>query len=331
MSTAPPQSSWRFCIAPMMKYTDTNYRFFARLLSKNARLYTEMVVAPAITKGDKQRFLRREPEESPVALQLGGSDPRELATAAAIGEQHGFDEINLNIGCPSDRVQAGEFGACLMAKPELVARCVSEIKQKVSIPVTVKSRIGIDEQDSYDFLKQFVQRIYDGGADALIVHARKAILSGLSPAENRSIPPLHYDTVYSLVDDFSSLPIVINGGIQNLEHSQEHLAKCHGVMLGRAATANPFLLSQVDRQLFKDSQSPVSRDEILAHYLTFVQRYWQSGRSKQMMIKPLYGLYLGCPGAKQWRRNLNAAIHEPRPPELDSLLVHSSPYEISAP
>ena len=315
--------NWRFCVAPMMKYTDTNYRYFARLLSANARLYTEMIVAPAITKGDRQRFLRRDAFESPVALQLGGSNPQELAEAALIGEQFGFDEININVGCPSDRVQSGEFGACLMAKPQLVAACVDAIKQRVQIPVTVKTRIGIDEKDSYEFLHTFVTQLAAVKIDALIIHARKAILSGLSPAENRSIPELRPDTVFAICRDFPALPVIFNGGLTSLADCEAPLTKCAGVMLGRAACANPYLLSQVDASVYGDHRVPPTRREVLARYLEFVASHWDSGRSKQMMIKPLYGLYLGCAGAKQWRRNLNEAIHHPMAPRLETLTPRS--------
>ena len=315
---------WRFCVAPMMKYTDRHYRFFARLLSKRARLYTEMVVASAITKGDRARFLEHAAEESPVALQLGGSDPRELAAAAQLGEQFNFDEINLNVGCPSDRVQSGQFGACLMAQPALVAECVNAIKKHVTVPVTVKTRIGIDEHDSYDFLSEFVQYINAAGADALIIHARKALLDGLSPLQNRTIPPLRYDVVYQVSNDFPDLPIVINGGIQNLEESCDHLNHCAGVMLGRVACSNPYLLSEVDGRLFQNPGQGIEREAVLREYLSYLSTTWHQGRSKQMMIKPLYGLFQGCPGAKQWRRNLNEAIHSESPPTIETLLPMST-------
>ena len=319
-STVNGAEHWRFCVAPMMKYTDRHYRFFARLLSKRARLYSEMVVATAITKGDRARFLAHAAEESPVALQLGGSDPKELAAAAQIGEQFNFDEINLNVGCPSDRVQSGQFGACLMARPELVAECITAIKKRVQIPVTVKTRIGIDEHDTYDFLNKFVQHVSAAGADALIIHARKALLNGLSPLQNRTIPPLRYDVVYQVSADFPQLPIIINGGIQSLEESCDHLNHCAGVMLGRVACSNPYLLSKVDGELFQSPAEDVDREAVLREYLDYLSTNWHQGRSKQMMIKPLYGLFQGCPGAKQWRRDLNAAIHSDSPPAIETLL-----------
>ena len=303
-----------------MKYTDRHYRYFARLLSKNARLYSEMVVAAAITKGDKSRFLEHAEEESPVALQLGGNNPEELAEAASIGEQFKFDEINLNVGCPSNRVQSGAFGACLMAQPALIAECVATIKKRVRIPVTVKTRIGIDENDSCDFLRTFVKHIDAAGADALIIHARKALLSGLTPLQNRTIPPLRYEVVYKVSNDFPHLPIIINGGIQRLAECHEHLKRCSGVMLGRAAYSNPYLLSLIDGTLFETPEPPIKRVEVLRKYLSYLETQWDNGRSKQMMIKPLYGLFQGCHGAKQWRRNLNAAIHCQDPPRAENLL-----------
>ena len=313
-------AKWRFCIAPMMKYTDSNFRYFARLLSENARLYTEMVVASAITRGDRKRFLRHTQEEHPLALQLGGSDPNELSEAAVIGEQHGFDEINLNVGCPSDRVQSGEFGACLMAKPQVVAACVAAIKARVKIPVTVKTRIGIDEHDSFEFLHTFVRHVAEAGIDALIIHARKALLDGLSPLQNRTIPPLRYEVAYAVAAEFAALPVVINGGIQRLSDCQSHLQHCSGVMLGRSACADPYMLAAVDHVIFAQAATYPTREAILREYLAFVATHWQAERSKQMMIKPLYGLYRGQPGAKQWRRNLNQAIHDSQAPTLDSLL-----------
>lgn len=314
-------SVWRFCIAPMMKYTDRHFRYFARIMSSRARLYTEMIVAPAITKGDKDRFLRHHEQETPVALQLGGSHPQELAEAAKIGEQYGYSEINLNVGCPSDRVQSGDFGACLMAKPGLVAECVAAIKAVVGIPVTVKCRIGIDEQDSYEFLHNFVKRLIEVPIDALLVHARKAILSGLTPLQNRTIPPLRYDTVYQLKTDFPNLAIVINGGISDIPNCDQHLQHCDGVMLGRAACANPYLLTGVDAFVNGLAPSPaLSRAQVVGRYLPYLADNWQSNASRSMMIKPLYGLYLGQPGAKQWRRNLNAAIHKHSPPAIEDLL-----------
>lgn len=313
-------SPWRFCIAPMMKYTDANFRYFARQLSTRARLYTEMIVAPAITRGDRDRFLSHDVTESPVALQLGGSEPKELAEAAAIGEQYGYDEINLNIGCPSERVQSGEFGACLMAKPYLVAQCVEEIKQRVSIPVTVKSRIGIDSFDSYEFLHRFVSDVVAANVDAVIIHARKALLSGLSPLQNRTIPELRYPVVYQIKNDFPGTPVVINGGIETIDACREHLDRCDGVMLGRAACSNPYLLAEVDTAFFKCDGPAATRLGVLEAYLEFISTNWPHARSRQMMMKPLYGLFQGQPGAKQWRRNINHVLQNKIAPSLDNLL-----------
>ena len=323
MSSNPAWNPWRFCVAPMMKYTDANYRFFARQLSHKARLYTEMIVAPAIIHGDRERFLGHEASETPVALQLGGSDPGELAEAAAIGEQYGFDEINLNIGCPSDRVQSGDFGACLMAKPTLVADCVAAIKRKVSMPVTVKTRIGIDSSDSYEFLHDFVNEITTAQVDAILIHARKAILSGLSPLQNRTIPELRYHVVYQIKQDFPTVPIIINGGIDTLESSRQHLQHCDGVMLGRVACSNPYLLSRVDSELF-DVAAPIpTRLNTLKIYLEFIEKKWASSRSRQMLVKPLYGLFQGQPGAKQWRRNLNGMLQSKRLLSVEDLIPNS--------
>ena len=313
-------SPWRFCVAPMMKYTDSNYRYFARLLSKEARLYTEMIVAPAITRGDRERFLAHDASESPLALQLGGSAPKELAEAAAIGEQYGYDEINLNIGCPSDRVQSGDFGACLMAKPSLVAQCIETIKKRVSIPVTVKTRIGIDSSDSYEFLHGFIAEIVAADVDAVVIHARKAILSGLSPLQNRTIPELRYPVVYQIKRDFPTTPIIINGGIQNIDSCQIHLEQCDGVMLGRIACSNPYLLTQIDTEIFVRGAPGPTRLHVLDAYLAFIAKKWPTVRSRQMLLKPLYGLFLGQPGAKQWRRNINKVLQEKSLPTVDNLL-----------
>jgi len=311
---------WRFCIAPMMKYTDRNYRFFARQISTQARLYTEMIVAPAITKGDRDRFLAHEAIETPVALQLGGSSPVELAEAASIGEQYGYDEINLNIGCPSDRVQSGEFGACLMAKPELVAECVDAIKQRVKVPVTIKTRIGIDDHDSYEFLRNFIETLVSANVDAVIIHARKAILSGLSPLQNRTIPPLIYPVVYQIKQEFPKTPIIINGGIGSIDECHTHLKHCDGVMLGRAACSQPYLLAEVDAAFYNSPNCPPTRDEVLRAYLTFLRTHWDKHPSRQMMIKPLYGLFQGQPGAKQWRRTLNDILQKKLAPDIENFV-----------
>ena len=242
----------KFCVAPMMDWTDRHCRFFHRLLTGRARLYTEMVTAEAILHGDRQRLLAFNAEEHPVALQLGGSDPARLAQAATIGEGFGYDEINLNVGCPSDRVQEGRFGACLMAEPDLVARCVAAMRTRVAVPVTVKCRIGIDDQDSEADLERFVSAVANAGCKTFIVHARKAWLEGLSPKENREVPPLDYGRVYRLKAAHPELEIILNGGIGSLEEAATHLAHVDGVALGRAAYQNPYLLAEVDGRLFGD-------------------------------------------------------------------------------
>ena len=293
---------WRFCVAPMMEWTDRHCRFFLRLISRHARLYTEMVTSAAIVHGDRERLLGFDGFEHPVALQLGGSDPRELAESAQIGEQYGYDEINLNCGCPSDRVQSGRFGACLMGEPALVARCVVAMRSAVSVPVTVKCRIGIDDRDSYEELHEFVRQIRDAGIDALVVHARKAILQGLSPKENRDIPPLVYPTVYRLKADFPQLPIVINGGMSTLVQCKEHLSQVDGVMLGRTAYHEPWLLAGVDQGLFGDDHPVPSRHEVLESFMPYVERQLAAGVRLNAMSRHLLGLFHGTPGGRLYRR-----------------------------
>ena len=250
-------------IAPMMEWTDRHDRYFLRLISKHAVLYTEMVTTGAILHGDHPRYLRFDSSEHPVAVQLGGSNPAELAECAKICEEFGYDEINLNVGCPSDRVQMGKIGACLMAEPELVAECVGAMNNVVNIPVTVKHRIGIDDFDSYDFLIKFVETVHQGGCDTFIVHARKAILSGLSPKQNREIPPLHYDVVYRLKQDYPHLEVILNGGVTSLEQAELHTKHVDGVMIGREAYHNPYMLSDVDSRFYADNRETLSRKQIV--------------------------------------------------------------------
>src|SRR5262245_34360441 len=240
----------RFCVAPMMDWTDRHCRFFHRLLSRHARLYTEMVTAEAVLRGDRHRLLAFSPAEHPVALQLAGCEPGALADAAVLGQAYGYDEINLNIGCPSSRVQEGRFGACLMGEPELVARCVAAMQRRLSVPVTVKCRIGIDEQDSERDLDRFISTVADAGCASFIVHARKAWLKGLSPKQNRELPPLDYARVWNLKAAHAKLEIIVNGGIASLAAAQAHLEKVDGVAIGRSAYQNPYLLAGVDRQFF---------------------------------------------------------------------------------
>jgi tRNA-dihydrouridine synthase A len=289
----------------MMDWTDRHDRYFLRLITRRTRLYTEMVTTGAVIHGDRDHLLGFDVSEHPVALQLGGSDPGDLARAAAIGADRGYDEINLNVGCPSDRVQSGRFGACLMAEPDLVADCVAAMRAAVTIPVTVKHRIGIDRQDSYDELVQFVGTVAAAGCGVFIVHARKAWLQGLSPKQNREVPPLDYAVVHRLKADFPELAFVINGGIQNLDAAGNQLQRVDGVMLGRAAYQNPYLLAQVDRRFFGDSHPVPSRHQVVAELLPYIERHLQSGGKLKHVTRHILGLFQGCPGARAWRRQLS--------------------------
>ena len=289
-------------VAPMMAWTDRHCRYFLRLLSPHALLYTEMVTAQAIIHGDRQRLLGFDPAEAPVALQLGGAEPALLASAAQHGAHFGYDEINLNVGCPSDRVQSGRFGACLMAEPALVRDCVAAMRAAVDIPVTVKSRIGIDAHDDYSFLRDFVGTVAESGCETFIVHARKAILAGLSPKENRSVPPLRYDFVYRLKEEFPQLHIMLNGGVRDLDSARVHLARVDGVMIGREAYHNPYFLAELEHALH-GVELP-SRDAVLARFLPYVEARLAEGVRLSAMTRHLLGLYLGQPGARHWRRQL---------------------------
>ena len=292
-------------VAPMLDWTDRHYRYFIRLLSRHTLLYTEMVTTGAILRGDRERLLAHDPAEYPLALQLGGSDPAELARCARIATDWGYDEINLNVGCPSDRVQSGRFGACLMAEPDLVAACVAAMRAATDLPVTVKTRIGIDERDSYQELADFVRRVAAGGCTVFIVHARKAWLSGLSPKENREIPPLRYEVVHQLKRDFPELTIVLNGGLTTLEQVTEQLRQVDGVMIGRAAYENPYLLAEVDRRFFGSSASPPNRHQVVRALLPYLEERLRAGTPLQCMTRPILGLFQGIPGARAWRRVLS--------------------------
>jgi tRNA-dihydrouridine synthase A len=289
----------------MMDWTDRHCRFFHRLLTHHAMLYTEMVTAQAILHGDRERLLGFDTQEHPVALQLGGADPAKLAEAATAGESYGYDEINLNVGCPSDRVQGGNFGACLMADPDLVARCVAAMQQRVRVPVTVKCRIGIDEQDSEHDLSRFIATVADAGCDTFIVHARKAWLSGLSPKENREIPPLDYARVYRLKAARPDLTIVINGGIASLAEAEAHLQHVDGVALCRAAYRTPFILAEVDCRLFGVADWSPSRRTVLEQLLPYVDRHLQDGGRLNSVVRHILGLYHGQPQARAFRRHLS--------------------------
>ena len=298
-------SDWRLSVAPMMDWTDRHERFFLRLISKRVRLYTEMITTGAILRGDRAYLLDYHPAEHPVALQLGGSDPAALAECAKIGAELGYDEINLNVGCPSDRVQTGRFGACLMLEPELVRDGVAAMIAAVSIPVTVKHRIGVDAQDSYDELCRFVSTVAESGCKVFAVHARKAWLSGLSPKQNREIPPLSYETVYRLKNDFPHLTIVLNGGIRSLAEVETQLHQVDGVMIGRAAYETPYMLAEVDRKIFGDDMAPIlTRREIVTAFLPYVQAELTAGTHLRHMTRHILGLFQGLPGARAWRRTL---------------------------
>lgn len=299
----------RLCVAPMMDWTDRHCRYFMRCLTRHSLLYTEMVTAAALLHGDTDRLLAFDPAEQPVALQLGGSDPQALAQAAKLGEQAGYLEINLNVGCPSDRVQSGRFGACLMAEPQLVAECVAAMRDAVAIPVTVKTRIGIDDQDSYEFLHHFVTEVAAAGCETFAIHARKAWLSGLSPKQNREVPALRYERVYRLKKDFPALEILINGGIRTLKDVQEQLQHVDGVMIGRAAYQDPWLLAQVDAQIFGATPAVISREDVVRAMLGYIEHQLGQGVRLGAITRHMLGLYQGQPGARHWRRYLSENAH----------------------
>jgi len=290
-----------FSVAPMLDRTDRHCRYFYRLMSKQALLYTEMVTTGALIHGDKQRFLQFNAEENPLALQLGGSKPTDLAHCAKMAQDYGYNEVNLNVGCPSDRVQNGLFGACLMAEPRLVADCITAMQQAVSIPVTVKSRIGIDNNDSYEELTHFIKTIASVGCKTFIIHARKAWLKGLSPKQNREIPPLRYDLVYQLKKDFPELEIILNGGIISLEIAQAHLNQVDGVMLGREVYQRPFILTQVDHAIFGESKPLKTRQQIVEELIPYVQQQLKKGVRLNSISRHILGLFHSQKGAKAWR------------------------------
>ncbi len=289
----------------MMDWTDRHCRYFHRQLTRRTRLYTEMVTTGALIHGDQPRHLDFNPEEHPVALQVGGSDPTDLAVCAKLGEKWGYDEINLNCGCPSERVQRGSFGACLMAEPALVADCVKAMCDAVSIPVTVKHRIGIDKNESYDFVRDFVGTVAEAGCAVFIVHARNAILKGLSPKQNREIPPLKYDMAYQLKRDFPALSVVINGGIRTTPEVHQHLRHVDGVMIGREAYHNPYWLASFDREFFGDSSPAPSREIVETRMAQYVARVSASGVPRHSVMRHTLGLYHGMPGARAWRRSMS--------------------------
>ncbi len=302
-------------VAPMMGWTDRHARYFLRLISKHTLLYTEMVNTGAMLHnkqkvGEQQRFLAFHADEHPLALQLGGSDPAALAQSALMAEDAGFDEVNLNVGCPSDRVKSGNFGACMMAQPELVADCVSAMMTKVSIPVTVKCRIGIDEMEGYQPLEHFINIVAGGGCDTFIVHARKAWLKGLSPKQNREIPPLKYDYVHRLKSEKPELTVVINGGIKSIDTVQQELAYVDGAMIGREAYYNPYILACVDQDIYQDIDArPKRREEIVEQMCDYIDVELSKGSKLHSMTRHILGLYQDCRGAKAWRRHLSEKAH----------------------
>jgi tRNA-dihydrouridine synthase A len=298
------KNKWKFSCAPMMDWTDRHCRVFHRLMTRRARLYTEMLTTGAILHGDRRRLLGFDASEHPVALQLGGSDPRDLAQAAKIGEDFGYDEINLNVGCPSDRVKDGRFGACLMAEPALVAQGVDAMKRAVGIPVTVKCRLGIDEQDPEIALDALARSVIAAGADALIVHARKAWLNGLSPKENRDIPPLDYDRVYRLKAALPGVPIIINGGIASLAEAKGHLAHVDGVMLGRAAYQEPWRLLATDPELFGEAAPHATMKDVFEAMIPYIARELAGGTRLHSITRHFVGAFHGVPGARAFRRHL---------------------------
>lgn len=299
----------RICVAPMMEWTDRHCRYFMRLLSKHVYLYTEMVTCGAILHGDAAHALRFHSAEHPLALQLGGSDPADLAAGARIAAEFGYDEINLNVGCPSDRVQTGRFGACLMAEPQHVADCVAAMAAAVTLPVTVKCRIGIDHLDSYEHFRHFVATVAAAGCKTFIVHARKAWLHGLSPKENRDVPPLRYDLVHRIKQELPHLEIIINGGITDLDQAETQLHHVDGVMMGRAAYHNPGLLVDVDRRFYHDPHPAPTQREVVERLLPYVEAQLTAGTQLHHITRHVLGLFQGQRGARAWRRYLSEHGH----------------------
>lgn len=295
----------------MLDWTDRHCRYFLRQISRHVLLYSEMVTTGAVLHGDRERLLGFDPAEHPLALQLGGSESADLAECARIAEDFGYAEINLNVGCPSDRVQRGRFGACLMAEPDLVGDCVATMARAVRVPVTVKTRIGIDDRDSYAELARFVRTVADAGCRTFIIHARKAWLSGLSPKENREIPPLRYDVAARIKQDFPALEIILNGGIQGLDDAEAQLRTFDGVMIGRAAYHNPYLLADADRRLFGDTAPAPSREAIVAAMLPYLRRQLDRGTRPHAITRHMLGLFHGQPGGRLWRRRLGEAACRP--------------------
>lgn len=288
----------------MMDWTDRHCRYFHRLISPSALLYTEMVTTGAIIHGDAERFLGYNAEEHPLALQLGGSDPEDLARCARLAEEYGYDEVNLNVGCPSDRVQRGRFGACLMLEPELVKDCMAAMIDAVDIPVTIKTRLGVDDHYSYEYMRDFVDKVAESGCDVFVMHARKAVLAGLSPKQNREVPALHYDWIYRLKLEMPELEIILNGGIDSAGSAKVHLEHVDGVMLGRVAYQQPWVLAECQQQLF-EPHVPVDRDQVIGKMTEYIDRQIQQGTAVKHVSRHVMGLFQGLPGARAWRRYLS--------------------------
>lgn len=308
---AIPDSRTPLSVAPMIDWTDRHFRFFLRLITKRSRLYTEMITSAALKYGDKARHLDFDPTEHSIALQLGGADPQELAEAAKLGADWGYDEINLNVGCPSDRVQSGKFGACLMAEPDLVARCVEAMARAVPLPVTVKHRLAIDEMDEAETVFRFVETVRDAGCKRFIVHARKAWLKGLSPKENREIPPLRYELVHALKDRFPDLDLTLNGGIRSLDAAAEHLPHLDGVMIGRAAYEDPWIFAEADARFYCGGPGPENRAAVVQAMLPYIERRLTEGVPLKAITRHMLTLYRGQPGGRAWRRYLSEVAHRP--------------------
>jgi tRNA-dihydrouridine synthase A len=315
-----PAIDRRLCVAPMMDWTDRHCRFFHRLLTPSALLYTEMVTSGAVLHGDRDRLLAYSAEEHPLALQLGGSEPDELARCACIAAELAYDEVNLNVGCPSDRVQRGRFGACLMLEPTLVRDCVAAMRDAVTLPVTVKTRLGVDHHDSYGWFRDFVGCVAESGCSVFIVHARKAWLSGLSPKQNREVPELRHDWVYRLKREFPELTLVVNGGIATIQDVDRHLARVDGVMLGRAAYHRPWILAELQQHLFGEPGA-ASREEAVQALSEYIRRQCASGIPVKHISRHVLSLFQGMPGAKRWRRYISQHAH--LDPNNDRLLLQA--------
>ena len=291
-------------VAPMMDCTDRHERYFLRLISKNILLYTEMIVSEAIDRGDKKKLLSFNINEKPVALQLGGSSPKLLANAAKLGEEFGYDEINLNLGCPSKKVQKNKFGACLMKEPDLVAECLVEMQNKTNLPVTIKTRIGYDDIDDYENLYNFINKLNNTGVSTFIIHARKAVLGKFTPKQNLNIPPLKYDIVYNLKNDFKNDNIVINGGITSTDQIKEHLTKVDGVMIGRAVYHSPYFLAEIERNIFNNDNIP-TRQEVIENLIPYIKNETEKGTQLNQIMRHTLGLFHGQTGSSFWKRYLS--------------------------